>query len=257
VGSPPALPPVRSLPTGRVPPGLLLTFRVSAPTWARFSPSRLSWDSFTGCPAADTLSYVHSWNCRSSSLGPLTPISRSRSALVVSHHLNGLLRTRARTSCDALPAGVRDVSRNAAHKRRANLPHDSVSAPHHALTPRRIPLVSSRATSLQPAPFLSLPCEYTRSELQMHPSCTPSRSPSNALTFPTCVGPAVTLDRHLAALAFTASSKWVNHFPPAPRTPARASSVQTVSNPSHKCERPNEHTRQPTPRSCSADESVM
>jgi hypothetical protein len=221
VGSPPALPSVRSLPTGRVPPELLLTFGVSAPARARSAPYRLSWDSLTGRPAADILSYVHSQSCRNSSFGPPTPIGESRSALVVSHHHSGFLRTRARTSCDALPAGVCDVSPDAAHKCRRTYLTFPFLLPIAHTPPEEFPSSTAVPHHCGRSPLVVTVRDPPGASSSILSSGTPSQLRSRALTLPTRVGPAITLDRHRAALAFYVSSKWVNHFPNELRHPPR------------------------------------
>jgi hypothetical protein len=82
--------------TGSVPHGLDAAFRAPSVTLNRSDPVRLSWDSFSLCVLHPTcLPCVHSPTTLPPSFGQVAAKRLTCSTLVVSHHLDGLLRTGA------------------------------------------------------------------------------------------------------------------------------------------------------------------
>jgi len=139
-------------------------------------PARLSWNSFTGCPAADISVPRPLPRDIAASLRFAAAKQQTRSALVVLHHLGGLLRGSARASCDTLPARVRYVSHTTSPTS-AEASVGPVPCSPQRITLRRIPLVNSRSHITAP------PCPHA---VSASPACRhlppkrpePNRAPS-------------------------------------------------------------------------------
>jgi len=105
-----------------------------------------------GVPCIDITAFVHSQRpegCLRSAIAT----GRSCSVLVVSHHLDGLLRTLlAGLLHPAANLGVRCVSALARPGRSEDLPPGGAHPRRAFHTPRRIPLASSRTASPRPLP---------------------------------------------------------------------------------------------------------
>jgi len=172
--------------TGSGPHGLRLVFRAPAdarPSALDLTVRRvrcLSWDSMNAPRLRHTVATVHSHEALPPRFGQLVPTSRSRSALVVSHHLDGLLQlrgpgciaTRSRTRFAAFRHPDRDRSqafrRTPCHARRpAMVPAAPVRTPRRS-PPDRSRTASSRcrpstAVALLPLRLRALDCRSTQS----------------------------------------------------------------------------------------------
>jgi len=131
-----------------------------APVHTLHLAMRLSWDS-SSCALPPTPCSVHSRSMSPSPFGVPAPTGPSCSALVVSRHLDGLLRVhvlepvtaRYRTGFAVFPEAPPDVP-SCGSRRNGRGPIGTMAPfPDSAVhTLRRIPLASSRSASLRPLP---------------------------------------------------------------------------------------------------------
>ena len=148
--------------------------------------SLLPLSRFTGLPSTVSCSRVHSPTPPQATapFGPAVPTAGSRSALVLSQHLDGLLRIEHSRAC-CIPHPVLGFARFPAFRPRS--PAEAVRGcrspfPRARYTPRRIPLTHSRYASPRPVAFLtfpaapspshtkvcSRPCRWFRAVLEAH-----------------------------------------------------------------------------------------
>ena len=169
------------------------------------SPIRLSWDSFTQCPSADfTVSRPLPVDFRTSraetqnipyetNLRQNTATHSARSALVGSHHLNGLLRVTALGVLQPKPAGVRCVSVTSdLHHLASQSPKARVMChPRSAGTLRRTFITDSRKHLTMPRFPLEVAAQLVltrRSFPTVWPSAGRYSAVDSGLTSPTVAG---------------------------------------------------------------------
>jgi hypothetical protein len=116
------------------------------------------------------------------SLGLTVPPARSRSALVVFHHLDGLLRMQGRglVASRCQPWGSTRFTRTTARRSRETIVPLSALPESQAHTLRRVPLCCSRAASLRPLHLLPLAARRIAVKLrtaEADPHVTRARGP--------------------------------------------------------------------------------
>jgi hypothetical protein len=186
---------------------------------AHQQPAGPSSAALTLASSTDITSPLHRHDRSASTPGAYTPsaprcqTSSSRSAPVVFHHLDGLLRTAVSGVLQPVP-----VVRFAAFQPRNRSPHD---LPATRCTPRRIPLVGSRSTSLWPLPS----CRY-RSAATPLPGCRCPPTAASRCSWPgtPAAGPAAR-PRSPEGLLTGASIAWLRVPRPCPVPPDSLRSV--------------------------------